>query len=391
MRKLGATMKSRAAKFDEWVDEYRPLALLGLVAITILIVAFFDWMTGSSLSQQLLYPKRATVADVRFWSALVYTLAFALGLPVAFLIWHWRDRNARDQIENARKDINLKEFQEVQLRAAGALDEKLPAEAREQLQIAALHQLRGFLRGEYGESFKRPAFELFCAGLDQTDALSFGEWREKYAAEKEDLGHKYTIYVDGQHKLVDKVSLTRNKIISEEWHDIFRSGFPLRERNFSFVSLPINADLSGLDLSGCRFIRSGLDRVNFANSIMRFAVLDRTFANGACFSGVVFFGSSMICSGLSTTTNDTLEPRTKSVDFSRADLTFVNLSYSVMLGAQLQGAKIYIPRQQDTQFAGCEFDSSTEFDQNWQQIPAEQKEAKRKIWLDLGATNVDHQ
>lgn len=382
-------MKSWSEKLDDWINHYRPVALLGLVAITVLSVAICDWATGSNLSQQLFYPKRETVADVRFWSALVYALAFALGLPVAFLIWHWRDRNARDQIENARKDINLKEFQEVQLRAAGGLEEKLPQEAREQLQIAALHQLRGFLRGDYGESFKRPAFELFCAGLGQTDVLSFGEWKDKYTPADKDLGQKYSSYVDGQLKFLDRVSQTRNKIISEEWRYIFRSGFPLRERNFSFISLPSDADLSGLDLTGCRFIRSGLERVNFAKSKLGFAIFDRAFANGAYFSNVRLFGASLVYCGLSTTTNDNLEPRTKSVDLRGADLTLANLAHSTIVGAQLQGAKLWGSKLNDAHFVGSQFDGLTEFEQNWSQFPIAKKDAIRALWLGRGAINVD--
>jgi hypothetical protein len=394
-------MKGWLKSIDNWVYQNRALSLFLAVVLTLTAVAVANWVSGSDLFRQFFYPKICdeklpATCDPLEWKDLFQAAILVLGLPVAFLLWHWRDTNVRDQIaeqrnqvENSRKDTILKEFQEVQLRAAGALDENLPQEAREQLQIAALHQLRQFLRGDYDESFRRPAFELFCAGLGQTEVLSFGEWRELNSQVTEDLGHKYTEYVDGQHKVLGRVSQTRNKIISEEWRHIFRSGFPLRQRNFSFVILPSDADLSGLDLTGCRFIRSGLDRVNFGKSIMRFTVLDRTFANGACFSDVEFFGASMIFCGLSMTTNDNLEPRTKLVDFKRADLSLVNLSYSVVLGAQFQGAKVCQCHRHDAQFAGCEFDNSTEFVRNWRHIADEERNAERRVWLDLGAINVD--
>lgn len=314
---------------------------------------------------------------------------FVLGLPTAFLLWHWRDRNVRDQIDNTRKDINLKEFQEVQLRASGALDKDIPEVAREQLQIAALHQLRGFLRGEYGDSFKRPAFELFCSGLAQTDVLSFGEWRTMHSPTGENLRTKYIEYVDQQQKLLSKVSLTRNKIISEEWRYIFRSGFPLHDRNFSFVMLPIDADLSSLDLTSCRFIRARLGRVKFNKATMRFTILDRAFADGADFSDVQFFGASLICSALSTNIRDDIEPRAMPADFRNAELGLVHFNYAVVHGAQLQGTKFYTNDIQDAHFDGCQFDENTEFDKDWSHKTSEQKDAIRQIWLDRGAVRVD--
>ena len=157
-------------------------ALLPLVTVAILerLLAadelgwLRDWVKDSAIYGPLFFPEAATVE----WKDRLQAILVLLGLPVALCLWYWRDRNVRDQIEEQRKQVieqqrqvgnqnrafNLTEFQEVQMRAAGALDEKLPPEAREQLQIAALHQLRGFLRGEYGESFRRPAFELLLAG-----------------------------------------------------------------------------------------------------------------------------------------------------------------------------------------------------------------------------------
>ncbi|AFU19919.1 hypothetical protein [Actinobacillus suis] len=45
-----------------------------------------------------------------FWT--IFTLIASA--PVAFIIWHFRDQNISQQIENARKDTNLKEFQKLE-------------------------------------------------------------------------------------------------------------------------------------------------------------------------------------------------------------------------------------------------------------------------------------
>jgi hypothetical protein len=55
---------------DGWTDRHRSTALLGVVALTIGFVALLNWVTGSNLYQLIFYPKRETIADVRFWSAL---------------------------------------------------------------------------------------------------------------------------------------------------------------------------------------------------------------------------------------------------------------------------------------------------------------------------------
>ena len=117
------------------------------------------------------------------WREAMQAILLFIGLPSAFVLWAFRDANASAALENQRKDINLKEFQEIQLRAAGALDEKLPALARQTLQIAAIHQLRPFLRGEYGKSFRRPAWELLKARLatsaEETGTLAITQWVER--------------------------------------------------------------------------------------------------------------------------------------------------------------------------------------------------------------------
>ena len=47
-------------------------------------------------------------------------IILVVSAPVAFVIWHFRDENNRQQIENQRKDINLKEFQKLSEWVSGA-------------------------------------------------------------------------------------------------------------------------------------------------------------------------------------------------------------------------------------------------------------------------------
>ena len=116
-------MKDLRTKLDDWTNQHRPTALLGVVAFTVAAVGLLNWASGSDLFRQFFFPEHCDTkfpakCDPLEWKELFQAAALVLGLPVAFLLWQWRDRNVRDQIENARKDTNLKEFQEVQLHAA---------------------------------------------------------------------------------------------------------------------------------------------------------------------------------------------------------------------------------------------------------------------------------
>ena len=136
-------------------------------------------------------------------------LAF-IGAPIAYVVWWFRDTNNREQIENQRKDINLKDFQRLAEWAAGmhlpedkvstanktskpagedtkagstesksstshetstltettkppehsAIHTPSRREGAASLQIAAIYQLQAFLQGAYGKYFQRPAFQL---------------------------------------------------------------------------------------------------------------------------------------------------------------------------------------------------------------------------------------
>lgn len=133
----------------------RSLILMVAFAATL---AFWEWLsrpliaslTSTSLSRLELIELSKTAS---------YPLLILSGLPILFLLWAFRDSNERLKIENNRKDVNLKEFQELQSRAAGLFSSEYPRTAIESLQTASIYQLAGFLKGDYGASFQRPTLE----------------------------------------------------------------------------------------------------------------------------------------------------------------------------------------------------------------------------------------
>ncbi len=266
--------RSRWDRIKNWRWQAdRPYRLIAFAMLPLAIVAILeplfaspsmqwlrDLISRSSIFGPLIFP----VDGIIEWKDRLQGILLLLGLPVAFCLWHWRDRNVRDQIEeqrkqveNARKDINLKEFQEVQLRAAGALDEKLPAEAREQLRIAALHQLRGFLRGEYGESFRRPAFELLLAGhAAAIRRIGLHEAIDDSLASKpgsDTIRSKVAEALSSASARLTAVDRARLAIMSHEWKYIFRADWPLNGRIFDLINLSGNSLAEQLDLNQSSF------------------------------------------------------------------------------------------------------------------------------------------
>jgi uncharacterized protein YjbI with pentapeptide repeats len=342
------------------------LTVIGTVLVGVLI----DMLTGWHVYDRLFYPAQKTPADVQTWSALIYALALIGGLPVAFLVWHWRDVNKRAEIENTRKDINLKEFQEVQLRAAGALDEKLPQEAREQLQIAALHQLRGFLRGDYGESFKRPAFELLLAGhAAAVHRIGVPEAQENLESQSlEDIRKT----VRNLHDRLTPIDRTRMLIMRDEYNYIFTPEYPLEGRRFDLLDLSHKILPDGLNFSTSHFFgaiiyKSHVNRSDFSFAHFEGGILRNAKMHDCKLSGAYLEGADLRWTVFKDA--DLFNSHLESADFRRIDLEY---------------------------YADCEkatFNAETKFGDKplliWKDVPESEKEAARAPWIARGMINVD--
>jgi uncharacterized protein YjbI with pentapeptide repeats len=270
-------MKDWLKSVDNWVYQNRALSLLLTIMVTLVAVAVINWASGSDLFRQFFFPKICdnrlpTTCDPLQWKDLFQAAILVLGLPIAFLIWYWRDTNVRDQIEeqrkqveNARKDTNLKEFQELQLRAAGAMAQSQFASAAESIQIASLHQLRVFLKGDYGEAFKLPTFELYCALL------------AKPTSQENAVGKNIG--------LTSAVQSALRQIIVLEWKAFFLSGFPLQGRCFDGLHFTSDMNLRSLSFSGSTFRNAtllgpsfagaGLNQCNFTSAKLDFCNLEK--------------------------------------------------------------------------------------------------------------------
>lgn len=76
----------------------------GAISVIIFVLAYLAAIKNSDSN------------SVGYWNFIILIVS----APVAFVIWHFRDENNRQQIENQRKDINLKEFQKLSEWVSGA-------------------------------------------------------------------------------------------------------------------------------------------------------------------------------------------------------------------------------------------------------------------------------
>jgi hypothetical protein len=311
-------MKGWIKSLDNWIYQNRALSLLLTVMLTLALVGLANWLSGSDLFRQFFFPKvcgktQPPKCDPLEWKDLFQAAIIVLGLPVAFLLWHWRDTNVRDQIEeqrkqveNARKDINLKEFQDVQIRAAGALDEEIPAEARHALQIAALYQLSGFLRGEYGDAFRRPALEILLAGhtiaMNEIGINSVSEFIERKEVETP-IFIETLEFIEKIRTRLTYIMKIRMRVIENEWETIHSSNFPMHERNFDFLDLR-HKNLSGIQAVNSSFIGAHLNDTDFSNANLWLANMIGSSLNRANFKFAKLTFTRLDCTQVASTEFD---------------------------------------------------------------------------------------
>jgi uncharacterized protein YjbI with pentapeptide repeats len=382
------------APYSTW-SRRRKLGVLvvGLIVLLVLVDQLARWFPiPRALLGPVLEPLFYLDAkDAPAWKDRVAAFGLGFSALVGFALWHWRDVNARATIENARKDVNLKEFQEIQLRAAGALDrDKLGEEACEQLQIAALHQLRGFLRGEYGEAFKRPAFELLLAGhAAAMERIGLREkvewWKESVGGNGEALRRSLREIFAEMRGNLSAVERERLGILRDEKEAIVGSGFPLKGRVLDLVDWH-GVKLENKDLSEVSLMGANLCEVSGHGATLTMARLQGAYLVGAQLAGAAFECTRLdgACFG---------GARLEGADLSgalleMADLTQAQLARANLREARLTGAYLFETNLDGANLEDAEFDDATELQMFWRQVTEEQREAARERLRALGAVHV---
>ena len=324
-------------------------------------------------------------------------IILVVSAPVAFAIWHFRDENNRQQIENQRKDINLKEFQKLSEWVSGAhlpeiktidkttqkegLKDKGEIEGELQLierttekteeygtkpdiggfdtfgkregavalQISAVYNLLPFFRGDYGESFRRPAFNLLKSAWQAMQQDSLKKW------ETENLSDDQQQAIIEELKLKAKspmgVALTHVLLsLNQKNTQLNLRDFPemlpnlcLAGMNFHLSGVDEKArNWSGLNLRGVDFRGAYLRKVQFEES-----QLNRADLQNANLSGANLQNAKLLFAELQNA-------KLLFAELQNADLTVANLQNANLSPANLQNAYLWQANLQNADLRRCD-------------------------------------
>ncbi len=270
-------------------------------------------------------------------------IILVVSAPVAFVIWHFRDENNRQQIENQRKDINLKEFQKLSewvsgahlpeiktldkttqkegLKGKGEIDgefqliERTTEKTEEYgtkpyiggfdtfgkregavaLQISAVYNLLPFFRGDYGESFRRPAFNLLKSAWQAMQQDSLKKWETANSSsnkQQEIIWKQEEIIEELRRKATSPMGVALTHVLlslDQKNMQLNLRDFPemlpnlcLAGMNFNLSGVDEKArNWSGLDLSGGDFRGAHLRKVQFEKSQLNRGDLQHAELRGA--------------------------------------------------------------------------------------------------------------
>jgi uncharacterized protein YjbI with pentapeptide repeats len=353
----------------------------------------------------LLYPPfiPQTISNVPPNSPMFFSfVGLIIGAPIAYAVWTIRDENMAQQIENARKDTNLKDFQRLSEWASGfhlpedktittnkkitkpveqGIEETVevtttsesfspPKENQqisrrvgaESLQLAAIYQIQDFMRGMYGEQFMKPAFHLLhsiweglISPILPPEHLPPNEIQVMNTREILSQMHKKPIIkainraLIGDHGMV--LRLFRNELAG-----VFLAGIS----NKNLVEQEIY--LAGLDMMGCDLRFSSLRGIQIQGSDLSGCMIDGSFFddNGSSgkqisnFSNVIFKRSFLdYCNfsfcNMSQCKFEAIE-KINETDFSSSKLYLMNLR-----GVELSNCNFSASALQHANLSSCKF------------------------------------
>ena len=344
-----------------------------------------------------------------FWNFIILIVS----APVAFAIWHFRDENNKQQIENQRKDINLKEFQKLSEWVSGAHlpeiktvnkttnkrnlksnDElarlltqpiEYTTEETEEyskkpetadfdtfskwdgavaLQISAIYNLLPFFRGDYGESFRLPTFNLLKSAWQtmQQDSL---KKLEKNNLSDEALNR---IFNELEQKANSPMGVALTQVLlslNRENKKLNLRDFPemlpnicLAGMNFHLSGISkLARDLSDLNLNGADFRGARLNKIKFRKckllktrwqkAELSFVDLQHSQLDGVCLQNANLKGANLRHAKLVQVNLQGAE--LGKANLEKADLVSANLRKAKLVKANLQEANLSNADLQDTQ------------------------------------------
>ena len=348
-------------------------------------------------------------------------IILVVSAPVAFAIWHFRDENNRQQIENQRKDINLKEFQKLSEWVSGAhlpeiktidkttqkegLKDKGEIEGELQLierttekteeygkkphiggvdtfgkregavalQISAIYNLLPFFRGDYGESFRRPASNLLKSAWQAMQQDSLKKWETENLSDDEQQAIIEELIWKAESPMgvaLTHVLLSLNQKNTQLNLRDFLEMLPnlcLAGMNFHLSGVDEKArDWSGLNLSGVDFRGAHLRKVQFEESQLNYADLKHAHLREANLQNANLSDANLQNANLSEANLQNANlwfAELQNADLTvanlqHADLTEANLQNANLLKAKLQNADLWVANLQHTNLSGAELQNA---------------------------------
>ena len=317
-KRITETISKSKARLDGQSNAVKVLCA-GAMSVIIFVLAYFVAIKNSNSNSN------SNGNSVGYWNFIILIVS----APVAFVIWHFRDENNRQQIENQRKDINLKEFQKLSEWVSGAhlpeikivnkttqkSSSKDEAEITEQtteqseeyaqkpdaahfdtfskrdgavaLQVSAIYNLLPFFRGDYGESFRRPAFNLLKSAWQAMQQDSLKKLDGGHLSDEE----RKKIFDELTQKAKSPMGVALTQVLlslNRENKKLNLRDFPemlpnicLAGMNFDLsVVSEIARDLSNLVFENVDFRGANLKTVNFQKSCFIFGNLQNAILIG---------------------------------------------------------------------------------------------------------------
>ena len=338
-------------KIKKLQQKYNQSAKLPSARIRIFLVVMSTIL--SSALGWLIYGKweiiNKIIADT---PSIISITTLVITAPVAFTIWIFRDKNKLLELENTRKDTNLKEFQQLQRWATGNIEgdkgnqDNIEGDKGNQdniaLQISALHSLRAYLKGEYGESFRRGAYEIFRASL--------ATQHQKILQQINNVELETTIVDE-----INRCPLTEqlNIIVSEEWFNLLiNHNFPTS--NISLLGVDLHdtylhhrtygkmLDLQNAQLQGADLQKAQLQGVNLQGAQLQGVNLQGAQLQGADLQKAQLLGANLRKTQLQGA-------NLRKTQLQGADLRDTQLQGADLTGVELQGAELWRAKLHD----GC--------------------------------------
>ena len=380
----------------------------GIVSLVIFVILFVFF--------QICFPELME-RSAGLWNFIILVVS----APVAFAIWHFRDENNRQQIENQRKDINLKEFQKLSEWVSGAhlpeiktidkttqkegLKDKGEIEGEFQLierttekteeygkkphaegfdtfgkregavalQISAVYNLLPFFRGDYGESFRRPAFNLLKSAWQAMQQDSLKKWETANSSSNK----QREIFRELRRKAVSPMGVALTHVLlslNQKNTQLNLRDFPEMLPNLCLAGMIFHLsgvdekarDWSGLNLSGVNFRGAYLRKVQFEKSQLNRADLQYTDLTEAELQNATLSFAKLQYADLTEANlqNANLSgAELQNADLSgaelqNADLWFANLQHTNLSRVKLQHADLSRANLQHTNLSGAELQNA---------------------------------